>query len=149
VESAIIISTAMRRRGRRIAVQYVLLVYGCDRPEPGDPRFEDALKQVNAFHAECRKRDVVLAWNALKPVETATTVRLRDGRTLITDGPFAETYEQFGGYYLLDCRGLDEALELAALCPMAQTGSVEVRPIAEIPGMQTAVNTDRSAVADA
>ena len=129
-------------------MQYLLLVYGCDRPEPGDPQFVEALERVNAFHAECRKRGVVLAWNVLRTVDTASTVRVRDGCTLITDGPFAETYEQFGGYYLLDCDGVDEALELAALCPMAQHGSVEVRPIAEVPGMQPAANIERAAVAE-
>lgn len=129
-------------------MQYLLLVYGCDRPEPGDPRFADALERVNAFHEECRKRGAVLAWNVLSPVDTASTVRVRDGRTMITDGPFAETYEQFGGYYLVDCDGMDEALELAALCPMAQQGSVEVRPIAEVRGMRPATNTERAAVAE-
>lgn len=128
-------------------MRYMLLLYGCDRPEPGDPHFESVLQRQNIFVDECRKRGAFVAADALKAVSSATTVRIRDGRTLITDGPFAETYEQFGGYYLLDCDGLDEALELAALCPMAQHGSVEVRPVAEVPGMQPA-NSERAAVAE-
>jgi hypothetical protein len=115
-------------------MRYMLLIYDCDRPEPGDPRFEDALKRVNAFAEECERRGALLASEALKPESTATTVKVRDGKTMITDGPFAETHEHLGGLYVLDCRGLDEALELAALCPMAEVGSIEVRPIAEVPG---------------
>jgi hypothetical protein len=116
-------------------VRYMLLIYGCNRPEPGDPGFEAALEQVNAFAEECRRRGVFVAGDPLRPVSTATTVRVRDGETLMTDGPFAETREQLGGYYVLDCRNLDEALELAALCPMARQGCVEVRPLAEVPGL--------------
>jgi hypothetical protein len=117
-------------------MRYMLLIYGCDRPEPDDPGFEEALKGVNAFAEECRRRGVFVAGDPLRPVSTATTVRVREGQTLMTDGPFAETREQLGGYYILDCRNLDEALELAALCPFAQQGSVEVRPIAEVPGLR-------------
>ncbi len=129
-------------------MRYMLLIYGCDRPEPGDPRFEGALERVNAFAEECRKRGAFVAADPLQPVSTATTVRVRDGQTLITDGPFAETHEQLGGYYILDCRGLDEVLELAALCPMAQQGSIEVRPIAEVPGLDHRVDALPAAVAD-
>jgi hypothetical protein len=129
-------------------MRYMLLIYDCDRPEPGDPRFEDALARVNAFVEELRRRGVFLAGDPLHPVRTATTVRVRDGQTLITDGPFAETHEELGGYYVLDCRGLDEALELAALCPLAENGSIEVRPIAEVPGLHRLVNDLRSAIAD-
>jgi hypothetical protein len=128
-------------------VRYMLLLYGCDRPEPGDPRFEGALARVTAFTEECRKRGALVAADPLKRVSTATTVRVRDGQTLTTDGPFAETHEQLGGYYLLECRGLDDALELAALCPMAREGSVEVRPVDEIPGWNRPVDTARAAVA--
>lgn len=116
-------------------MRYMLLIYGCDRPEPGDPRFPAALARVNAFAEECHRRGVYVAGDPLQPVRTATTVRVRDNQTLMTDGPFAETHEQLGGYYILDCRGLDEALELAALCPMAQDGSIEVRPLAGVPGL--------------
>ena len=69
--------------------------------------------------------------NALQPTATATSVRVRDGERLVTDGPFAETKEQLGGYYLLECKDLDEAIEWAARIPGAQTGTIEIRPIME------------------
>ncbi|MFD2420635.1 YciI family protein [Amycolatopsis pigmentata] len=116
-------------------MRYLLLIYNCDRPEPDDPRFAEALAAVNAFAEECRRRNAFVAGHPLRPESTATTVAVRDGRTLITDGPFAETHEHLGGFYLLDCRDLDEALELAAMCPMAADGTVEVRPVAGVPGL--------------
>ncbi|WP_353074011.1 YciI family protein [Amycolatopsis carbonis] len=119
-------------------MQYMLLIYNCVRPEPGDPGFEEAVARVNAFADECRRRGVWVEGKPLQPESTATTVSVRDGRTLITDGPFAETHEHLGGFYLFDCRNLDEALELAALCPMAEEGSIEVRPVVGIPGVSHA-----------
>jgi hypothetical protein len=116
-------------------VKYMLLIYNCDRPEPGDPGFGEALAKVNAFAEECRRRGAFVGGHPLLPESTATTLSVRDGKTLITDGPFVETHEPLGGYYILDCRDLDEALELAALCPMAEQGHIEVRPIAGVPGL--------------
>jgi hypothetical protein len=117
-------------------VRYMLLLYGCEeRPQPGQPGFDEALAAVNAFAEECIRRGVLVGGQPLRPERTATTVRVRDGQTLITDGPFAETHEGLGGYYILDCQGLDEAIELAALWPVATTGAVEVRPLDVIPGM--------------
>ncbi|EID75848.1 hypothetical protein W59_27341 [Rhodococcus opacus RKJ300 = JCM 13270] len=113
-------------------MQYMLLIYNCERPEQGDPGFADASARVNAFADECR-RGVFFSGHPLQPERTATTVSVRDGRSLITDGPFAETHEHLGGAYVLDCRNLDEALELAALCPLAELGSIEVRPIVDRP----------------
>jgi hypothetical protein len=115
-------------------MQYMLLIYNCERPEPGDPGFAESLARVNAFADECRRRGVFVAGHPLQPEHTATTVSVRAGEALITDGPFAETHEHLGGAYILDCRNLDEALELAALCPMAEQGSIEVRPIVGVPG---------------
>lgn len=69
--------------------------------------------------------------DALQPINTATTVRVRDGKTLTTDGPFAETKEQLGGYYVLNCKDLDEAIEVAAKIPGATHGSIEIRPVME------------------
>lgn len=114
-------------------MRYMLLIYNCDRPGPDDPGFEDALARVNAFADECRRRGVLVGGDPLHDESTATTVSVRDGRTLVTDGPFAETHEHLGGYYVLDCRDLDEALELAASCPLAEIGSIEVRPVAHVP----------------
>jgi hypothetical protein len=113
----------------------MLLIYNCERPEPDDPAFPESLARVNAFAAECRRRGVFVSGHPLQPEHTATTVSVRNGKTLITDGPFAETHEHLGGAYVLDCRDLDEALELAALCPMAEQGSIEVRPIVSVPDL--------------
>ncbi|QWF76812.1 YciI family protein [Amycolatopsis sp. CA-230715] len=116
-------------------MRYMLLIYNCDRPEPADPGFTEALARVNAFADECRRRGALVAGDPLQGEHTATTVSVRDGKALITDGPFAETHDHLGGYYILDCHDLDEALELAALCPMAAVGSIEVRPLAGVPGL--------------
>jgi hypothetical protein len=75
---------------------------------------------------------VLVAAEALQPVETATTVRVRGGRPTITDGPFAETKEQLAGFYLIDAPSLDEALEVAAKIPPAREGSIEVRPVRQL-----------------
>ncbi|TCO60516.1 YciI family protein [Actinocrispum wychmicini] len=112
---------------------YMLLIYNCDRPEPGDPRFEDAVVQVNAFVDECRRRGALVGGHPLLKESTAKSVRVRDEQTLVTDGPFTETHEHLGGYYILDCPTMDDALELAALCPMAAVGHIEVRPVAVVP----------------
>ena len=116
-------------------MQYMLLIYNCERPEPGDPGFADALAGVNAFADECRRRGAFVGGHPLQGEHTATTVSVRDGKTMITDGPYLETHEHLGGAYILDCANLDEALELAAMCPMAAVGSIEVRPIADVPGL--------------
>jgi hypothetical protein len=116
-------------------MQYMLLVYNCERPDPDQPGFTEALARVNAFADECRRRNVFVAGDPLQPESTATTVQVREGRTLITDGPFVETHEHLGGYYILDCETLDEALELAAICPFATLGAIEVRPLAGVPGL--------------
>jgi hypothetical protein len=85
----------------------------------------------NRFGEEAGRRGALLGGEALQPTSTATTIRVRDGQTMTTDGPFAETKEALGGYYLLQCKDLDEAIELAAMIPGASTGSVEIRPIQE------------------
>jgi len=85
-----------------------------------------------AFNAEAAQRGVLRGGEVLTPSHTATTVRIRDGKTLTTDGPFAETHEQLGGYYILDCKDLDEAIELATKIPNVSIGSIEVRPIMEL-----------------
>ena len=82
-----------------------------------------------AFTDGIRKSGQYIGGEALKPVHTATTVRVRNGKMSTTDGPFAETKEQLGGYYLIEARDLNEAIQVAAKIPSAKTGSVEVRPI--------------------
>jgi hypothetical protein len=113
-------------------MRYLLLTYVNDRPEKGTPEAATALSAMQAFYANCRDRGVLVGADALHAPTTATTVRIRDGETLQTDGPFAESTEWLGGYFMLDCADLDEALEFAALCPTARSGSVEVRPIMDV-----------------
>jgi hypothetical protein len=112
-------------------MQYLLMIY---TPETVEAALSPAEQQTYmqayfAFTKEVEDRKLLVGGEALQPVATATTVRVRDGKTLITDGPFAETKEQLGGYYLLDCANLDQAIEMAAKIPGAVHGSVEVRPI--------------------
>ncbi|MCF6299761.1 MAG: YciI family protein [Proteobacteria bacterium] len=113
-------------------MQYLLLIYAAESktPVPETPEFDAMMAGFYAFSEEVSKDGVMNGGNPLDDVITATTVRVRNGATEITDGPFAETKEQLGGYYLLDCKNLDDALAYAAKIPAAQWGSVEVRPIA-------------------
>jgi len=82
-----------------------------------------------AFKAEAEAAGVLVSNETLYPVSDATTLRIRDGKRLISDGPFAETHEQLGGFFVLDCKDLDEAVEWAAKMPGAQYGSIEIRPV--------------------
>lgn len=114
-------------------MRYLLLIY-TPEVDPATVPAEQARAQTEAYGAftrEIRERKVMEAGEALQPTASATTVRVRDGRTLVTDGPFAETKEALGGFYLIDAKDLDEALELAAKIPGAEHGSIEVRPIWE------------------
>jgi hypothetical protein len=85
------------------------------------------------FTADIKKSGNYIAGEALQPVSTATTVRVRDGKTTTTDGPFAETREQLGGFYMIEAKDLDEATAIAARIPSAKIGSIEVRPIMKTP----------------
>ena len=117
-------------------MQYMFLIYSDEsqEPQPGTPAFDEYMGAYNAFSEEVKKRGIYQHAAPLEPVAAATTVRVRGGSTTATDGPFAETKEQLGGYYLLDCRNLDEALGLAAKIPTAKHGSIEVRPVMVMPG---------------
>jgi hypothetical protein len=108
-------------------MRYMLLIYGCHRDE-----VPNAYDQITAYVKELQARGVFLGADPLHLPATATTVRVRDDEPLITDGPFAETHEQLGGYFMVDCAGLDEAIELASMCPLAKLGSVEIRPVLEV-----------------
>lgn len=113
-------------------MQYMLLLYIEDRPVPGTPEAGGYYGAIVDFHRECTERGVLLAATPLDGRETARTVRQRGGKVLSTDGPFAETTEWLAGFFLLDCRDRDEAVELARRCPVARTGTVEVRPVARL-----------------
>jgi hypothetical protein len=115
-------------------VRYVMLIYGPEASDPsaGTAEAEQMFAEYGAFSADVKERGAFEAGEALQPISTATTVRVKDGDVLTTDGPFAETKEQLGGFYLLDCKDLDEAIELAARMPHARLGSIEIRPVMEI-----------------
>jgi len=104
--------------------------------QPADEVMAAETEAYNAFTREVTNRGVMLGGEALHPTATATTVRVRDGEVLATDGPFAETKEALGGYYLIDCPNLDDAIEAAKRIPsVVRFGHpVEVRPVQELPG---------------
>jgi hypothetical protein len=108
-------------------VQYILLLYNDDNEIEGD--VDDILRRYGAFTQEVQENGTFVEGNRLQPATTATTIRIRNGETLVTDGPYAETKEHLGGYYVLECENIDEALEYAAKIPAAEYGSIEVRPV--------------------
>jgi hypothetical protein len=115
-------------------MKYMLLLYGPDRPfpQPGTGEFREMLEGWNTATEAMAKAGVLIDCAPLQPPSAATTVQVRDGQTLLTDGPAAEIKEQFGGYTLIECADLDEALTWAAALPTASDGRVEVRPVIEV-----------------
>jgi len=123
-------------------MKYLLLVY----------LGEDALSEAEREHCYVESAQLAQDLSAqgqyldaspLHPVATATSVRVRDGKPLVTDGPFAETREQLGGYYLIDAGNLDEAIGIAARIPGARVGTIEIRPVMEIAGLPTEARQPR------
>jgi hypothetical protein len=112
-------------------MKYLCLVYDDERnlDAMSDGELEGLVAQCLAVDEEFRKSGQVIASEALQPVQTATTVRVRNGKVSTVDGPFAETKEQLGGFFLIDAQDLDEAIQVAAKIPSARLGSIEVRPI--------------------
>lgn len=112
-------------------MQYMCLIYSTEGvgPQPGTAEFGAFMKAYMDFGEVVQKAGKFVAGDALQSVSTATTVSVRDGNTDTTDGPFAETKEQLGGYYILDCDDLDEAIKYAAMIPSAAHGRIEVRPV--------------------
>ena len=115
-------------------MKYMLLIYSDERALSEAERAECYAESTQLAHA-IHSSGQYLAANPLHPTSTATSVRVRNGKRLVTDGPFAETREQLGGYFLIDAKNLDEAMAIAARIPMARKGTVEVRPVIEIPGL--------------
>jgi len=111
----------------------MLLIYGDEGEwsELGPEESAAEMAKWTAFGAAIESEGILRGGDALHPTGAATTVRVRDGETQVTDGPFAETREQLGGYYMLECDGLDQAIDAARRIPSVGTGSVEVRPIME------------------
>jgi hypothetical protein len=115
-------------------MQYMLLIY-LDEQGLSEAERETCYLDSAQFAHELNAKGQYLAAAPLHPTSTATSVRLRDGKRLVTDGPFAETREQLGGYFLVDAKNLDEAISIAARIPGARKGTVEIRPVVEIPGL--------------
>jgi hypothetical protein len=112
-------------------MKYMMLIYAIasEAPVYTPEEHQAAVQAWVAFTTEAKAAGVLVANDGLSPVSDATTVRVRNGKTLIADGPFAETHEQLGGYYMLDCADLDEAIGWAAKLPGAKFGTVEIRPV--------------------
>lgn len=109
--------------------QYMLLIYSSDDARPSGEELQAEMPKWFAYTQALQASGQLVAGDALEPTDTATTVRVRDGETLLSDGPFAETKENLGGYYLVDVPDLDAALAWAAKIPNVGYGSVEVRPV--------------------
>lgn len=127
-------------------MRYALLIYV--EPWESTPEQDaEVYKSYNAFSREAVEADVMRGGEALHEAKTATSVRVRDGQTLVTDGPFAETKEEFGGFYLVEAPNLDEAIKWAAKIPGAVRGTIEVRPVVDFPDTAGAVETMPAGVA--
>lgn len=115
-------------------MKYMLLIYS-DEQAWTDPERQQCYVESTQLTHQLHAGGQYLGANPLQPVSTATSVRVRDGKSLITDGPFAETREQLGGYFLVEAKDLDEAIGIAGRIPAAKKGTVEVRPVFELEGL--------------
>jgi hypothetical protein len=115
-------------------MKYMLLIYMTD-DAMNDAEREACYRDSTQLCHELNASGKFIAANPLHPTSMATSVRVREGKSLVTDGPFAETREHLGGYFLVDAKDLDEAIAVAARIPAARKGTVEIRPVIEIPGL--------------
>ena len=124
-------------------MQYALLIYTEEPTEaPPEEVMAAEMEAYNAFGQHITDRGAMKGGEALAPSSTATTVRVRDGRTISTDGPFAETKEVLGGFYLVEAADLDEAIGYAAMIPGAKHGSIEVRPVWDFSNAQSGAQAE-------
>ena len=114
-------------------MKYILLIYAEDKVDRSEKERQDCRKEAVQLADELRSKGQYVAANPLQPSAMATSVRVREGKRLVTDGPFAETHEQLGGYFLIETKNLDEAIAVAMKIPMASKGTVEIRPVIEFP----------------
>lgn len=117
-------------------MKYMLLIY-LDELALSEREREECYVESTQLAHQIKSSGQYLAANPLHPTSMATSVRVRDGKRFVTDGPFAETHEQLGGYFLIDAKDLDQAIDIAARIPMARKGTVEIRPVIEIAGLPT------------
>jgi hypothetical protein len=113
---------------------YMLLIYS-DEKAWSEEKIQQCFKDSTQLAHRLDAKGQFLATSPLQPTSAATSIRVRDGKRLVTDGPFAETREQLGGYFLVNAKDLDEAIEIAGQIPAARVGTVEIRPIIEIVGL--------------
>jgi hypothetical protein len=115
-------------------MKYMLLIY-VDEHAVSETEREACYVESTQLAHEIKSSGQYLAANPLHPTSLATSVRVRDGKRFVTDGPFAETHEHLGGYFLIDAKDLDEAIGIAARIPMARKGTVEIRPVVDLVGL--------------
>ncbi len=115
-------------------MKYMLLIYG-DENLLDEGERQACYQESSALAHDLASAGKFLASSPLQPTSLATSVRVREGKRFVTDGPFAETHEQLGGFFMIDARDLDDALAIAERIPMARKGTVEVRPVIELPGL--------------
>ncbi len=118
-------------------MKYMLLIYADEQLWTDSVR-EHCYGESTQLAQQLQQQGKYLAANPLQPTATATSVRMRDGKRLVTDGPFAETREQLGGYFLVEAKDLDEAIAIAEKIPGGRLGTVEIRPVIEIPNLPAA-----------
>ena len=118
-------------------MKYMLLIYFDEQAALSETEREECYAESTALAHQIQANGQYLGAHPLHPTSMATSVRVRDGKRSVTDGPFAETREQLGGYFLIEANNLDEAIGIAVRIPMARKGTVEVRPVIEIPGLPT------------
>jgi hypothetical protein len=116
-------------------MKYMLLIYLDEQAPVDEAERQHCYEESTQLAHELKSSGQFLASSPLQPTSTATCVRVRDGKRLVTDGPFAETREQLGGYFLVDAKDLDGAIAIAGRIPGARVGAVEIRPLIEIPGL--------------
>jgi len=116
-------------------MKYMLLIYFDEQAALSETERQECYAESTQLAHEIHSSGQYLAANPLQPTSMATSVRVRNGKRLVTDGPFAETREQLGGYFLIEAKDLDEALGIAARIPLSRKGTVEVRPVIDIPGL--------------
>jgi len=117
-------------------MKYLCLIYGVENVVQAMPvpDIQKLMGEYNAFTESIKQSGQWVSGERLRPVHSATTVRVRDGKTSTTDGPFAETKEQLGGFYMIEARDLNDAIQVASRIPSARWGSIEVRPVWEMTG---------------
>jgi hypothetical protein len=122
-----------------MTMKYMLLCYDDEQgwAQAGDAALKAAMQEAVALTHEIHAKGQYLEAAPLEPASMAASVRVRDGKPQVTDGPFAETREVLGGYYLIDVKNLDEAISIAERHPGARLGTVEIRPVVELPGLPT------------